>query len=129
MIVNLTLNESTQKLIFPKIQLNDEKKWEIAFVSFTGILQSGLETDGIYRLYTNMINRDQFNQQQDIIFTALKRGATYMEIQPTQSIKYKLRFHDFTTAVVAFYKIDSTQKLQFKSAALQLEITETYGRF
>ena len=98
-------------------------------VSFRGILQSQLARDGIYRLQTNMIDRDQFNQHQDITFTALRRGTTYMEIQPTQSVKYKLRFHDFSTAVVTLYEIDSAQKLQFKSGALQFEITETYGRF
>ena len=113
---------------FPNIQLDEDKIWELSVIKFIGVLDRPLKMDGIYRMRTNMIDRDETNSLQEISYHVLEHDSTYIDIQPTRPIRYKLRFHDFSTAELKFQEINLSNNLIFTSVALQLEITDSYGR-
>ena len=133
MIINLQLKTiqtttgSTHS--FPELQFDDASNWEFTFIKFCGILKRKVETRGVYRLSTNLIDRDVSNPDQAISYIGLGRNTTYVELEPTNLLKYKLRFRDFSDVQFNFQEISSEKILEFQSAVIQLEINETYGRF
>lgn len=132
MIINLDLKTTRTNPgyahSFPELQFDDARNWEFTFIKF-GILKRKIETRGVYRLSTNLIDRDVCNPKQAISYIGLGRNTTYVELEPTHSLKYNLRFHDFSDVHFIFQEISSEKILDFQSAVIQLEINETYGRF
>ena len=133
MIINVSCNHNEKYCNvsnqFPKLDLDDDSGWEFSLVKFCGILTSNLGKSGIYSVATNLIDRDESNPKQVLGYFTLGRNTTYIELEPTHLLKYKLRLHDFSDVQFVFQDIRSGKVLDFQSAAVQIEIRETYGRF
>jgi len=133
MIINISCNVHEKQCIvsdhFPELDLDSENGWEFSLVKFCGILTGGIGENGIFSMSTNLIDRDESNPNQVLTYFPLRRNTTYIELETTQLLKYKLRLHDFSDVQFIFREIRTGKILEFKSVAVQIEIRETYGRF
>ena len=108
---------------FNRILLNPQKTFLIRFISIHGILSSGSDSS-IYKLCTNLIEREEGNSERVITYLRLEKRENVIDYVPQLSLWYKLRLHDLNSAEFNLESILSNKKLSFKEFSCQFEINE-----
>ena len=119
MIINISGN--TQPTQINSIQLNQFDDYSIRLIAFHAIFTSKADF-GIYQLCTNLIDRERGNSHRILAYIRLDKRQTVLDFTPTQSVWYKLRFKDISSAVFRLQSTVSDDEVFFTNFACQFEI-------
>ena len=121
MILNIHGNSSPY--LVNRIQFNQFRTYSIRLVLFRGVISSYVP-GGIYKLCSNVIDREVGNSERILTYIRLNRKSHTVDFTPTQSVWYKLRLLDFSSLELNLQSIASDEKIIFSEFCCQFEIQE-----
>ena len=119
MILNITGTASPFDI--QRLRLRPFETYSIRLISLHAIISSHVAA-GIYKICSNMIDRENGNSDRVLGYVRLDRKQYTIDFTPTQIVWYKLRLHDTQMADINLHSIDKDEKLIFSSFACQFEI-------
>ena len=121
MIINVCGSNSPYQI--SRIELDTYRGYIIRLIACNAVFSSKAEA-GIYKICTNLIERENGNSDRVLAYIYLDRKQTVLEFVPIQSCWYKLRLRDISFAEINIQAIESNINLNFKELACQFEITQ-----
>ena len=121
MIINISGKTSPFK--FERIELKAFRPYKIRLINLHAIFTSKADA-GIYKISTNLIDRENGNSDRILAYVRLDRKQTFLDFTPTQTIWYKLRLHDFSSSDIKLTSITSDEELFFSEFSCQFEIED-----
>ena len=121
MIINISGSHSP----FPvtRIEFDRNQKYLIRLVSLHTVIAS-FTPSGIYKICTNLIERENGNSDRVIAYIHLNKSQNVIAYVPPQSVWYKLRLHDISSADIKLESVITDTKLIFKEFACRFEVIE-----
>ena len=121
MIVNVSGTNSPFKMNL--ISLNGFKRYKIRLLALHLCFLSKADA-GIYKICTNLIDRENGNSERILAYVRLERRQTVLDFTPTHCIWYKLRFTDFSSSFIKLSSVRSDEEIFFSEFSAQFEITD-----
>ena len=121
MIINVCGSNSPYHI--SRVELDSYRGYIIRLIAFNAVFSSKAEA-GIYKICTNLIERENGNSDRVLAYIHLDRKQTVLEFVPIQSCWYKLRLRDISFAEINIQPIESNINLNFKELACQFEIKQ-----
>ena len=128
MMLNIS-STSNSPFSIEDVKLPFNKVFNVTLINIVGILKTPVKRSGIYKITTNLIQREDGNIHRILAYVYIGRNSSYINFTPTHLLKYKLRLYDFNSADITLSSESTDEKLLFTEFSCQLEVTETYGRF
>ena len=97
--------------------------YSIRLIALHALIASSVSA-GVYKVCTNMIDREIGNSNRSFCYVRLDRKAHVIDITPTQPVWYKLRWLDTVMADIHLQSITTDEKLVFSQFACQVEIVK-----
>ena len=119
MIINIEGTNSP--FTVQRIALDPFCRYSIRLIALHALIASYVPA-GIYKVCTNLIDRENGNSERILGYARLDRKSHVIDITPTQSVWYKLRWLDISTADIHLQSITTDEKLVFSEFACQFEI-------
>ena len=119
MIVNISGKSSPFQ--FNRIRLDQFKQYKLRLISLHATFTTKADA-GIYKLSTNLIERDDGNLERILAFVRLNRKQITLDFTPTQLVWYKLRLQEFSMSDIKLSSITTEENQIFSEFAIQLEI-------
>ena len=119
MIINICGTHSP----FPvtRIEFDRNQNYSIRLVSLQAVIAS-YTPSGIYKICTNLIEREHGNSDRVIAYIHLDKKQSVIAYVPPESVWYKLRLHDISSADIKLESIITDTKLFFKEFACRFEV-------
>ena len=119
----MIINISGSSLPTPinRIQLNQFDAYSIRLIAFHANFTSKADF-GIYQLCTNLIDRESGNSQRILAYIRLDKRQSFLDFTPLQTVWYKLRFKDISSAVFKLKSTVSDDEVFFTDFACQFEV-------
>ena len=108
---------------FNRVELKQYRRYKIRLIELHAIFSRKAEA-GIYKICTNMIDREDGNSDRVLAYVRLERKQIFLDFTPTQTIWYKLRLHDLSSSDIKLKSITSDDELFFSEFSCQFEIQE-----
>lgn len=121
MILNITGTNSPFDI--QRLRLKPFESYSIRLISLHALISSYVSA-GIYKISSNIINRENGNSERILAYVRLDRKQHVLDFTPTQIVWYKLRVHDTSTADINLQSIAKDENLIFSEFACQFEIIE-----
>ena len=125
MIINLT-SGGDGSFEFPCIYLDESKSWDLSVICYYGVLSKPVSKTKLLKLTSNIINRSSGNPTQIVGLGVIKAGHQVVHFQPTQLVKYKIRFPSIQSSVFTLEPLREDDNFKIIEASIQLEIRESY---
>lgn len=129
MIVNYSSNNPDKFWGQINVKLTDNKPWKFKMLNFMGKFGSKVQTNGVYELSTNMIERDETNCDGVIGYVILDKHDKFLNFQPTHLAAYKIRFTELCSAVFDLRSVSTGENIKFVELGLTIEISESHAWF
>ena len=124
----LNLQGVNNPFIINRVQLNPYSDYKIRLISLN-VLLSERPSIGIYKLTTNMIERELGSTSRILAFFVIDERKRLITFVPRKKNWFKLRTKDFFSADIKLSSLTSDTELFFEEFACQFKIQETYGGF
>ena len=121
MIINISGSSAPFK--FNRVELKPFKNYNIRLLDLHAIFTSKADA-GIYKICTNIIDRENGNSDRILAYVRLDRKQTYLDLTPTHGIWYKLRLHELSSSDVKLKSIARDEEIFFSEFSCQFEIKE-----
>ena len=108
---------------FNRLELKQYRRYKIRLIELHAIFSQKADA-GIYKICTNMIDRENGNSDRVLAYVRLDRKQIFLDFTPTQTIWYKLRLHDIFSSDIKLKSITSDDELFFSEFSCQFEIQE-----
>ena len=125
MIANFWITQSNKQLI--SSELSQNKFYSANFLKIIIVFKESIKSSTIFELQTNLIERSGFNPMRTVSFFSPSIGQNYLNYEPTQKMYYKLSLSNFNAPVFILRNTESSELIEIKEIAVQLEIKETNG--
>ena len=121
MILNIEGKNSPFR--FNRLELNQFSRYTIRLIALNAVISSYVP-GGIYKISSNLIDRESGNSQRILAYILLDRKQNIITFTPTQKCWYKMRLLDISSADIKIESISSDVKLTFSEFSCQFEVKE-----